>query len=86
MMFGCPVITHDCFKKQMPEFEAIQKDVTGDFFKNDNVESLANTISNWFKTKLDKREDIRKHCFSEIDNNWNPHCQLNIIKDVLNSK
>lgn len=31
LVYGCPVITHDNFKEQMPEFEAIQKNVTGDF-------------------------------------------------------
>lgn len=31
MVFGTPVITHNDFKWQMPEFEAIEPGKTGDF-------------------------------------------------------
>lgn len=33
LVFGCPVITHNCFEWQMPEFEAIQPGITGDFLR-----------------------------------------------------
>lgn len=83
LTFGCPVITHNCFKWQMPEFEAIQQGVTGDFFEMDNVNSLANSISRWFKEKSDKREDVRKVCFKEIDTQWNPSFQMEVIKKYM---
>ena len=67
----------------MPEFEAIKPGVTGDFFERDNVESLANCISNWFKSKENCRENIRQQCYQEIDNCWNPHYQLSVLKSVL---
>ena len=83
MMFGCPVITHNDLPWQMPEFEAIKEGVTGSFFKHNDVESLADTISRWFSLHANDREDVRKACYKEIDENWTPEYQINVIKDVI---
>lgn len=83
MMFGCPVLTHNDLKWQMPEFEAIKDLKTGTFFANDNVESLAMSVSNWFDLKQQSRDEVRESCFKEIDEEWNPHNQLRIIKEVI---
>lgn len=83
MMFGCPVITHNCFDWQMPEFESIKAGITGDFFKMDDVSDLVETISRWFEKKSDKREEVRNACFLEIDTNWNLYYQLDIIKNNI---
>lgn len=83
MMFGCPVLTHNDFKWQMPEFEAIKDFKTGTFFEYDNVESLAMSVSNWFDLKQQSRDEVREACYKEIDENWNPHNQLEIIKKVI---
>lgn len=80
LVFGCPVITHNCFKWQMPEFEAIQAGVTGDFFEMDNVDALSDCISCWFAVKASCREVVRKKCFNEIDTLWNPYFQIEVIK------
>lgn len=82
LVYGCPVITHDNFKEQMPEFEAIQKNVTGDFFKQGDVNSLYNVVQSWIKNHTN-REDIRKMAYREIDLNWNPYVQLQVIKEML---
>ena len=37
MVFGTPILTHNDFKWQMPEFEAIVLNETGAFFEKDNV-------------------------------------------------
>ena len=58
MVFGCPCMSHNTFKWQMPEFEAIQPGMTGDFFEMDNVDSLADTISRWFSENIGKRQEI----------------------------
>jgi glycosyltransferase involved in cell wall biosynthesis len=47
LFFGCPVITHDNFSYQGPEFEAIQPGVTGDFFRKDDVCDLEEKIKKW---------------------------------------
>lgn len=83
LMFGCPAISHNNFKRQMPEFESIKSGKTGAFFEYDNVEDLAHCISKWFKSKKNSREEVRRECYKEIDKNWNPHYQLNLIKKVL---
>lgn len=86
MTYGCPVITNDDFNHQMPEFEAIEKGKTGDFFQNGNVESLANTIMNWFLSSSYDRELLRKDCYAEIDTKWNTANQIRIFKSVFKSR
>lgn len=83
LMFGCPAISHNDFAWQMPEFEAIKVGETGDFFERNNVESLSSTISKWFAEKKDKRDDVRQACYKEIDTNWNPYYQMELIKKVI---
>lgn len=86
LMFGCPVITHNDFQLQMPEFEAVKEGVTGSFFERDSVDSLVQTIAKWMAEKNGKREEVMNSCFEEIDSSWNPYYQLNVIKNVLFSK
>lgn len=81
MVYGCPCISHNDFKWQMPEFEAIRAGFTGAFFERDNVNSLANCIENWLCNT--DRESVRHACFREIDEEWNPHRQLEIIKKSI---
>ena len=83
LMFGCPAVSHNDFKWQMPEFEAIKVGKTGAFFERGSVDDLAKAISNWFKCNKDNREKVRKECYKEIDDFWNPSYQLSIIKEVI---
>jgi glycosyltransferase involved in cell wall biosynthesis len=85
MMYGCPVITHADFTQQMPEFEVIEKGMTGDFFEYNDVESLANTIKNWIRRFPQKSEDVMNECYRKIDEKYNPHYQIKIFKDILYS-
>lgn len=80
LVFGCPVITHNCFKWQMPEFESVRPGITGDFFEMNDVDSLANTITNWFANKASQREKVRVACFKEVDTRWNPYFQMKVIR------
>lgn len=86
LVFGCPVITHNCFEWQMPEYEAIKAGITGDFFTMDNTDDLSDVISRWFGRHVNSREDVRKACFNEIDKNWNPYYQMEVIKKNLKFK
>lgn len=83
MVFGTPCITHDDFSYQMPEFEAIRNGATGTFFKRDNVDDLASQIDRWFKENGQKRDEVRKACMKEIDEEWNPYFQIGVIKKHL---
>ncbi|MBD5584535.1 MAG: glycosyltransferase [Clostridia bacterium] len=82
MSFGTPVLTHSNFANQMPEFEAIKEGETGSFFSEGSIDSLVQSISNWFKTNKN-RESVRKKCYEEIDSNWTPEFQLNCLLKSL---
>lgn len=84
MVFGTPVLTHNDFKWQMPEFEAIIPGKTGDFFQRDNVDDLALKIDAWFTSIGNDRGAVRKACFNEIDTSWNPQYQLVVLKQGIN--
>lgn len=83
LMFGCPAITHNDFKWQMPEFEAIQTGATGDFFERGNVHDLSDTISRWFLEYQSHRDSVRNACYEKVDSQWNPEFQLNVLKNIL---
>lgn len=83
MTFGCPCITHNYFPNQGPEFEAIVPNITGDFYEFGDKQSLSDVISNWFAHHKNDREGIRCNCYKEIESNWNPHRQIEIINSVL---
>ena len=83
MMYGCPVITHSSFPKQMPEFEIIQKSITGAFFEYNNVVSLSKTIRFWLKEHSEKDNSLRTECFKMMDEKYNPSYQIEVFKSVL---
>lgn len=83
MSFGCPAISHNDFKWQMPEFEAIRSGETGDFFERGNVNDLANAIHKWFIRHNDDRDKVRTECFREIDERWTPKYQMKILKRII---
>lgn len=86
LVFGTPAITHNDYKWQMPEFEAIREGVTGTFFEKDNVEDLSNKIDDWLNSHSHDRVTIRQACMDEIDRGWNPYYQLDILKKGLNNE
>jgi len=83
LVFGTPVITHNNFAWQMPEFEAIVSGKTGDYFEYENNESLAKCISQWFVDENYNREANRQSCFTQIDENWTPKFQINVLNNNL---
>lgn len=85
LSFGCPVLTHDDFKYQNPEFEAILPGVTGDFFKKDDMVDMKAKIELWINKDEESRNKTRITAFYEIDHKWNVHYQIGIIDKVVNS-
>lgn len=83
MVFGTPVISHCNFVMQMPEVEAIEDGLTGSFFEENNITALASSIENWFVHNNNNRELIRENCYKVIDEKFNPHVQIEIIKKAL---
>ncbi|AWW33290.1 glycosyltransferase family 1 protein [Echinicola strongylocentroti] len=82
MVYGTPVITHNDFKFQMPEFEAISPGVTGDFFDKGDHEHLAKKIYEWLENDWD-RDEVRLNCFKVIDTYYTPTFQINAIKEFI---
>ena len=82
MTFGCPVISHNNFPLQMPEFEAVEEGKTGAFFIENDIDDLARVIKNWFDSAKD-REDIRNNCYRVIDEKYNPHVQINVFENAV---
>ena len=83
LMFGVPVITHNYFPDQGPEFEVIHMEQTGAFYKAGDIISLSDTIKNWFSSHSDDREQVRNCCYNVIDTEWNPYYQMKVFKKVL---
>lgn len=84
LMFGLPVITNDNFAMQMPEHEAVTAGVTGDFFKENDSVDLADKIFMWLKNnELSSREDIARKCFEVVDDHYNPHYQMDVIRKAI---
>jgi len=81
--FGTPVITHNNFSKQGPEFEVIEEGLTGDFFSYNDFNSLKETLSNWLSFSKENRTSIRNNCYKSIAEKYTPSAQLNVIKEVL---
>lgn len=83
MQYGTPVISHDDFETQMPEYEAIDPYKTGMLYKKGNYEDFKNCISGWLKFSQGKREAIRNNCIDMINGKWNSDYQIEVLKRVL---
>lgn len=76
LTYDKPVITHNDFKNQMPEFETIVEGKSGAFFDKDNIQDLADKIELVLKSNY-------QHCSEIIDKVWNPHNKVKILKQTL---
>ncbi|MFI3268725.1 MAG: glycosyltransferase [Rikenellaceae bacterium] len=83
--YGVPVITHNRFSLQMPEFEAIQKGVNGDFFKYKDAVELSDVIEKWLRITSDNKKKlaIKQSCYKIVDEIYNPENQNRIITQRL---
>ena len=83
LVFGTPVATHNNFRMQMPEFEAVKEGVTGTYFNHHDSTSIADTIEKWFLKFGTLRDEVRQNCMQEIDARWTPMYQVKILKENL---
>lgn len=79
LMYGTPVLTHNNFQNQGPEWECIIEGVNGGFFNENDVNDLMGKINYYIQHPINKEE-----CYKVIEQKWNPHNQMNILKEVLN--
>lgn len=83
LSYGCPIISNDNFETQMPECECIVEGVTGSFFKEDNVEDLANKIQHWCSISTSQRERTRKEARKLITQEWSIDYQIETLKKII---
>ncbi len=82
--YGTPVISHDDFNNQMPEYESIKPKYNGDLFKRGSTKDLADKICEWLSSTQDMpREEIQRRCYDVIDNKYNPKNQATIINRII---
>ncbi|MDE5607783.1 MAG: glycosyltransferase [Muribaculaceae bacterium] len=85
LSYGVPVVTHDDFETQMPEYEAIIPGKTGVLFERDNVEAMAAAISSWLNAHqgAEARQQIRSDCYKAINAEWNADAQIEVFKKFI---
>ena len=80
MTYGTPVITHNRFEFQMPEFEAIIPEFSGEFFDYDNpIDSMISTIPKFY----DNKNKYYKNCKKIIREKYNPNKQLLTFNNIV---
>ncbi|MBA5866046.1 MAG: glycosyltransferase [Nitrospira sp. CR1.3] len=86
LAYGTPVITHDNFDTQGPEFEAILPAKSGDFFRFQDSEDLARVIRQWTGSGDIRSEREREVCYDVIEKRYNPGFQRKVIELALGDK
>lgn len=86
MQFGLPVISHDDFETQMPEYETIIPEVTGDLYEYGSFESYSNAVIDWIRRHNSDREQIRQNCYRQINAHFNSGYQIDLLKNILLQK
>jgi hypothetical protein len=82
MAYGVPVISHSDADDQMPEWEAIKPGTTGDHFESNDVDALADSIRTWTRTPFPDPA-VKQACIDEIDANWTPSRQRQLIEAAV---
>ncbi|MGW9686009.1 glycosyltransferase [Flagellimonas sp. 2504JD1-5] len=84
---GIPVLSHDDFNFQMPEYEAIIPGVNGFLFKRNSISDLALKTKQWIEEHRDTSEELMKdNCKKIIREKYNAEYQAKLINAVLLSK
>ncbi len=82
MTYGTPVISHDDFESQMPEYETIVPGVTGDLYEHGSFIAFCNTINRWLSNHTN-RDEVRENCYSIINGKFNSNYQIQLLEKTL---
>jgi len=82
LAYGVPVITHDDFSRQGPEWEAIIPGRSGDFFRHGDVADLANRIRDWTTGQPRSAGD----CNGLLERFYNPGFQRRAIDRAVSGR
>lgn len=83
LVYGTPVLTHNNFVNQMPEFEAIIEGETGGFFDENSTKDMGDKIKHWVSLTKSEREIVREKCYRIIDEKYNPNIQIKILTENI---
>lgn len=83
MTYGTPVLTHNNFDNQMPEYETILPGITGDFFEENSANDLARAIQVWLSNNPVKPV---QNCINRISNCYTPAFQRTVIEKTITNK
>ncbi len=84
LIYGTPVITHDDFSEQMPEFEAIFPGISGEFYKYGNLNDLCIKIKKVIGL-VDAGVINSTTCREAILKFYNTEYQTGVFVQMLNS-
>lgn len=82
LVYGTPVITHDDFDQQKPEFEVIQAGLTGAFFRCGDPVDLAETVRTWLSMNGDRRA-VATRCRERVLQCYTPDNQRELIDSAV---
>lgn len=85
MQHGVPVVTHDNFETQGPEYEIVTPGLTGEFFKENELPSLVGAIRRVLELQSTPEgyKKLKDNCLNIIDNTYNALNQTQIFKDFI---
>ncbi|SHE49651.1 Glycosyltransferase involved in cell wall bisynthesis [Microbulbifer donghaiensis] len=78
LVCGTPVISHDDFPNQMPEFEAIKVGKSGAFYRRGDVEDLVKRISTCL-ADIDSGRITPESCREQILSSYTPEFQRSVF-------
>ena len=82
LIYGTPVITHDKFSSQMPEFEVIQPNISGDYFYFNDINDMVKKIIKVMEL-IDNGAITELSCRKKILDTYNTEYQHKIFNEML---
>lgn len=82
LTYGTPVVTHDERDAQMPEVEAVEEGLSGNFFKRDDHHDLARAVMDRLNDSRGRNE-IRRSCRAIVSARYTPSSQRARIEKAL---
>jgi 1,2-diacylglycerol 3-alpha-glucosyltransferase len=81
--YGVPVITHNDFRYQNPEVEAIIEKENGIFFNKDDVKDLAEKLEYWLTNHT--KEESSEKARNRVKNYYTPEVQAKFVLEGISS-
>lgn len=82
MSYGTPVISHNDFETQMPEYEAIISGRTGELYEKGDFNDFCHCIEKWLSAAYD-RDLVRQNCYDVINDKFNSEYQIRLLKKII---